>query len=83
MFFFHSVVGAFDGLITLPRIADMCEAIGRFLRDICQLSQVSFFPPIYQEEFFHLENFKKISEVFRLFGVEKISHIEMFLVSVP
>lgn len=33
------VVGDCNGMITLPRIADMCEALGRFLRDIGLLDQ--------------------------------------------
>ncbi len=35
-----SVVGQFDGMVTLPRIADVYEALGRFLRDLNLLSEV-------------------------------------------
>ena len=36
-----SVVGQFNGLVTLPRIADVYEALGRFLRDLNMLNDVS------------------------------------------
>lgn len=34
------VVGQNGGLITLPRIADMYESLGRFLKDLGLLNQV-------------------------------------------
>lgn len=34
------VVGQHGGLITLPRIADMYESLGRFLKDLGLLNQV-------------------------------------------
>ncbi|CAH1790232.1 unnamed protein product [Owenia fusiformis] len=34
-------VGGFNGMVTLPRIADMYEALGRFLRDLGLLAQAS------------------------------------------
>ena len=36
-----AVVGQFGGLVTLPRIADVYEALGRFLRDLNLLNEVS------------------------------------------
>ena len=36
----YSVVGQFNGLVTLPRIADVYEALGRFLRDLNLLNEV-------------------------------------------
>ena len=37
-----SVVGEFNGMVTLPRIADVYEALGRYLRDLGMLSEVSY-----------------------------------------
>ena len=34
------MVGHFDGTVTLPRIADVYEALGRFLRDLNLLVEV-------------------------------------------
>lgn len=36
------VVGQNGGLITLPRIADMYESLGRFLKDLGLLNQVCY-----------------------------------------
>lgn len=35
----EGMVGQFNGLVTLPRIADVYEALGRFLRDLNLLSE--------------------------------------------
>lgn len=37
---YFPVVGQNGGLITLPRIADMYESLGRFLKDLGLLNQV-------------------------------------------
>ena len=36
----EGMVGQFDGLVTLPKIADVYEALGRFLKDLNLLSEV-------------------------------------------
>lgn len=36
----EGMVGEFDGLVTWPRIADVYEALGRFLKDLNLLSEV-------------------------------------------
>ena len=38
----EGMVGQFNGLVTLPRIADVYEALGRFLKDLNLFSEVSF-----------------------------------------
>jgi hypothetical protein len=35
-----SAVGQYNGLVTLPRIADMYETLGRFIKDLGLLNQV-------------------------------------------
>ena len=37
----EGMVGMFNGMVTLPRIADVYEALGRFLKDLNLLSEVS------------------------------------------
>lgn len=47
--FMFTVVGHYDGLVTLPRVADVYEALGRFLRDLGLLTEVQdskFFLPL-------------------------------------
>ena len=39
--FFITVVDQYPGFVTLPRIADVYEALGRFLRDLGLLAEVS------------------------------------------
>ena len=39
--FLFIAIGQYEGRITLPRIADMYETLGRFLDDLGQLNQVS------------------------------------------
>ena len=41
MFISITAIGQYEGKITLPRIADMYETLGRFLDDLGQLNQVS------------------------------------------
>ena len=36
----EGMVGMFNGMVTLPRIADVYEALGRFLKDMNLLSEV-------------------------------------------
>lgn len=36
----EGMVGMFNGMVTLPRIADVYEALGRFLKDLNLLSEV-------------------------------------------
>ena len=36
-----SAIGQYEGKITLPRIADIYETLGRYLDDLGQLNQVS------------------------------------------
>lgn len=40
LYLYFPVVGQNGGLITLPRIADMYESLGRFLKDLGLLNQV-------------------------------------------
>ena len=38
----EGMVGMLNGMVTLPRIADVYEALGRFLKDLNLLSEVSY-----------------------------------------
>ena len=49
----EGMVGQFNGLVTLPRIADVYEALGRFLKDLNLFSEVSFSCTTLLKNFIH------------------------------